>query len=197
LNTGATNGGSVLKSIIPQFFNGQELTAVWHEFNTQPRWQYRRMSGGQWFWWYMFFLNNEQFVANNEQQWDTVTAPIWRDLYNKVCNYAGSNFIPYRYIINGQTLGQEGHPHSDFARNLDNRTTFLAYLNLEWEESWGGSTIFYNNRVDEYNAEAKRHQELPEPGKLLEYDSRIVHKGTPPLISNVLRVSLSIQGEYV
>ena len=190
MNTGDSSGGSVLKNTIPNFFNTQQLDDVWHEFNTNPRWQYRRMSGGMWFWWYMFFGQN-QFRSNNEEQWKNCTAPIWRELYDCVCDFAGENFIPYRYIINGQTAEQQGFPHSDFARNYDNRTTFIAYLNKEWQTDWGGDTVFYHNREM-----IERDRVTPEPGLLVEYDSRIVHKGTPPTVPNVLRVTLAIQGEY-
>ena len=137
------------------------------------------------------FLGQNQFVANNKDQWDNCTATIWKQLYDRVCEFAGNNFIPYRYIINGQTLGQEGHPHSDFARNRDNMSTFLGYLNLQWQSEWGGDTIFYNNREM-----SVRERVTPSPGLLVEYDSRIVHQGTPPLEPNVLRVTLAIQGEY-
>ena len=180
----------MLKNTIHNFFNKEELDAAWHEFDTNPRWQYRRMSGGKWFWWYMFLQQN-QFVANNQEQWQNCTASIWQDLFNKVCDYAGDNFIPYRYIINGQTKEQQGYPHSDFARNLENRTTFIAYLNKEWDPDWGGETVFYHNRTEEV-----RDKVFPAPGLLIEYDSRIVHKGSPPLVPNVLRVTLAIQGEY-
>jgi hypothetical protein len=189
-NTGVDNGGSVLKNIIPNFFSVEELDAVWYEFNTNPRWQYRRMSGGQWFWWYMF-LGQNQFVANNQEQWKNCTAPIWRELYDRVCNLAGDKFIPYRYIINGQTEGQQGHPHSDFGRNLENRSTFLAYLNQEWQPQWEGDTVFFHNRSIK-----ERERVTPASGLLIEYDSRIVHKGNPPVVPNVLRVTLAIQGEY-
>src|SRR6056300_973759 len=77
LITGVANGGNGLRNIIPNFFSEQELQAVWHEFNTNPRWQYRRMSGGKWFWWYMF-LGQNQFVGNNTEQWNNCTAPIWK-----------------------------------------------------------------------------------------------------------------------
>lgn len=190
MNIGESNGGNVLKNTIPKFFNEQQLQAVWHEFNTNPRWQYRQMSGGKWFWWYMF-LGPEQFRGNDQEQWKNCTAPIWKELYDKVCNYAGSNFIPYRYIVNGQTLGQEGYPHSDFARNLENRSTFLGYLNMEWNHEWQGDTVFYNNKEM-----TERDRITPAPGLLVEYDSRIVHQGTPPIVPNVLRVTLAIQGEY-
>jgi len=184
----------VLKNTIHNFFSTEELDAVWYEFNTNPRWQYRRMSGGKWFWWYMF-LQNEQFIANNEQQWENCTAPIWRTLYDRVCEFAGDNFIPYRYLINGQTQEQQGHPHSDFAKHKDNHATFLAYLNKEWKPNWGGETVFYWNK-SEYIDENIRETVLPEPGLIVEYDSRIVHKGTPPLVPDILRVTLAIQGEY-
>jgi len=181
----------VLKNIIPKFFSEQQLQAVWHEFNTNPRWQYRRMSGGKWFWWYMFFGSDQQFHGAKPEQWNNVTAPIWRELYDTVCNFAGPGFIPTRYIINGQTLGQEGHPHSDFARNLENHSTFLGYLNQEYDPTWGGDTVFYHNREM-----IERHRITPEPGLLVEYDSRIVHQGTPPTQPNILRVTLAIQGKY-
>lgn len=188
--TGVANGGNGLKNIIPNFFSEQQLQEIWREFNTKPAWQYRRMSGGKWFWWYMF-LGQNQFIANKQEQWQNCIAPIWRELYDCVCEFAGSNFIPYRYIINGQTQSQEGHPHSDFARNLDNMSTFLGYLNLEWQPAWGGDTVFFNNREM-----TERERVKPNPGLLVEYDSRIVHQGTPPTVPDVLRVTLAIQGEY-
>lgn len=188
MNSGGRNGGNVLKNTIHNFFDSSELEQICNEFKNKPQWQYQQMSGGQWWWCYMLFDNNKRFTANNNQQWETAS-PVWRHVYDKICNLAGDNFVTWRFIINGQTIGQNGHPHSDFSKEVNNRTTYLVYSNQEWDKSWGGETIFYNNNGVE-------HREFPEPGKLLEYNGSIVHEGTPPVLPNLLRVTLSMQGEY-
>jgi len=44
---------------------------------------------------------------------------------------------------NGQTYGQDGHPHID---NVHGEThTFLYYANKDWNLTWGGQTVFLVN----------------------------------------------------
>jgi len=44
---------------------------------------------------------------------------------------------------NGQTYGQDGHPHID---NVHGEThTFLYYANQNWNLTWGGQTVFLVN----------------------------------------------------
>jgi len=52
------------------------------------------------------------------------------------------NFELLEVYCNGQTYGQDGHPHLD---NVWGEThTLLYYANKDWNLTWGGQTVFIN-----------------------------------------------------
>lgn len=106
-------------------------------------------------------------------------------------NLAGPGFQTQRFVINGQTQGQQGGKHRDYNESQARSTTFLIYLNKSWQQDWGGATEFYSD-----DGQSVMHYEYPEPGKLVEYPAIIMHRAQAPTAPNVLRVTLALQGIY-
>jgi len=192
---------SYLKHEIDNFLSKEELAEVWSAINSESRWKWHKFAGGARFWYYEVFLSDSFYFEENKgtsgewthaPEWVEGIHPIWNKIYEKVKELAGPSFICWRYIINGQTQGQEGEAHTDFQGYERAPTeTFILYLNEEWHPEWGGDTIFYHpNSMDE------RGRVPVTPGKLIGYDSRIKHRGSAPTEKNILRVTLAIQGKY-
>lgn len=182
----------MLRSITNNFFSPEQLTQVWSQFEYKPQWKYHLMAGGAYFWQYVIFEDMATHLKHPEK-WDWENHdPIWKELLDQVCAEAEEGFKPCRFIINGQTLGQQGMKHTDFDPWASKRTsTFLCYLNKEWEPDWGGETIFFDHRTNE-----PFETVIPEPGKMVHYEGMIPHLANPPTVPNVLRVTLAVQGEY-
>ena len=188
---------SYLTREIDNFLSKEDLVEVWSAINSQPRWKWFKFAGGSMFWSYGVFVSDSLSLTKNVAQhipvWEEGVPPIWNKIYEKVKEQAGSNFVMWRYIINGQTWGQEGSKHSDWPGQETNSETFILYLNQKWEPNWGGETVFYLAGNDDNK---ERGRVAVEPGKLISYDSRILHKGSAPTEKNILRVTLAIQGKY-
>jgi len=182
---------------IDNFLSKEELAEVWTAINSESRWKWHKFAGGAMFWYYEVFLSDSFYFKENSGQWTHEPKwvegihPIWNKIYEKVKELAGPNFIMWRYIINGQTWGQEGEAHTDFVGSTTNSETFILYLNEEWDPEWGGETIFYHPRTMD-----ERGRVAVSPGKIISYDSRVKHRGSAPKDKNILRVTLAIQGKY-
>jgi len=191
---------SYLTREIDNFLSKEELAEVWSAINSESRWKWHKFAGGAMFWYYEVFLSDSFYFEENKgtsgewihaPKWVVGIHPVWNKIYEKVKELAGPNFIMWRYIINGQTWGQEGEAHTDFVGSETNSETFILYLNDQWEPEWGGDTIFYHpHTMDE------RGRTPVSPGKLISYDSRVKHRGSAPAEKNILRVTLAIQGKY-
>ena len=185
---------------IDNFLSKEELAEVWSAINSESRWKWHKFAGGAMFWYYEVFLSDSFYFEENlgtsgewthAPEWVDGIHSIWNKIYEKVKELAGPNFIMWRYIINGQTWGQEGEAHTDFVGSTTNSETFILYLNEEWDPEWGGETIFYHpHTMDE------RGRVAVSPGKIISYDSRVKHRGSAPKDKNILRVTLAIQGKY-
>jgi len=187
---------SYLTREIDNFLSQEELAEVWSAIDSQPRWRWFKFAGGSMFWSYGVFVSDKFSLTKgewqHEPQWEEGVSPIWNKIYEKVKALAGPKFVMWRYIINGQTWGQEGSIHSDWPGTETNSETFILYINEFWNSDWGGDTVFY----EVGNDHIERGRVSVEPGKLISYDSRILHKGSSPTEKNILRVTLAIQGKY-
>ena len=191
---------SYLTREIDNFLSKEELAEVWSAINSESRWKWHKFAGGAMFWYYEVFLSDSFYFEENKgksgewthaPKWVDGIHPVWNKIYEKIQKLTGPNFVMWRYIINGQTWGQEGEAHTDFVGSETNTETFIIYLNEFWEPEWGGDTIFYHPRsMDE------RGRTPVDPGKLISYDSRVKHRGSAPTEKNILRVTLAIQGKY-
>lgn len=90
-----------------------------------------------------------------------------------------------RYYCNGQSFGEDGSPHRDYAES--NIYTLLYYPMLEWEKEWGG----YMHIFDE-NDEIM-FSWWPKPNSAVLFNSNLLHVGTAPFKRCVhIRYSLAI-----
>lgn len=71
-------------------------------------------------------LDNEPFFTNH--------------FFNIIKSRTGKDFELLEVYCNGQTYGQDGHPHIDCVWGETH--TFLYYATQNWNLTWGGQTIF-------------------------------------------------------
>lgn len=74
-----------------------------------------------------------------------------------------------RIYANFNLYGEIHYPHKDGA----NVVTALYYANVEWDDEWQGETVFYEGGEPAYVVP-------PRPGRLVVFDGRIKHRGSPP-----------------
>lgn len=172
------------------FFTTDELDRAWHSMENDAQWKWHLNAGGVPFWIMPVWQKLDWIDNKHTPIWKSNTADIWKELLDKVWQMAGKNFIPWRFILNGQTQGLDGGKHRDWTVNDPTGVTFIAYMNKEWKQQWGGETAFYDD------AGKNVLNEFPEPGKIIGYKGTVVHAGKAPVVPRVFRVTLAIQGKY-
>ena len=86
---------------------------------------------------------------------------------------------------NLQVYSQDGTPHQDLYVGNGRDRTILFYPHYEWKEEWGGALEILDNNgnvIDSY---------FPKPGRIVYFDSTILHRGKAPLIPNIGRMSIA------
>jgi len=172
-----------------QFIDSATLKQMHTELTSNANWMFRNK-----FWRYYLVDGLLPYQQSDESSWygnqpniKNVREP-WHALFQQIYQLAGPNFKLMRYALTGQTYGQEQELHVDTTLLLDGTfRTYLMYLNTEWDNSWGGTTDFV---VDGKLV----HQEFPEPGKLIEFDSQAFHIGHAPNKLDCLRLTLILHG---
>ena len=174
---------------IKNFVSQKTLDKIWNAFEHNPVWLWRKNSGQKPFWIYDIF-DKLDFIDNKFVcKWKNNPDPVFLEIFENIKASAGPNFIPWRFIINKQTQGLDSGVHSDFPKEKQKSKTFILYLNKTWSNEWGGETLFYNdNKEIVYKC-------LPEPGKLISYNSQILHQGLSPSIDTI-RITLAVHGKY-
>lgn len=172
------------------FIGSTTLNQINHELMNTPGWVFRER-----FWRYYLIDGLEPYSESDPSTWyhnqtgtlERLKQP-WRDLFDQVYDLAGNSFQLMRYALTGQTQNQMPVLHTDTTPGIPgNWRSYLLYLNAVYPKSYGGTTDFV---VDNQTV----HQEFPEPGKLIEFDSQLLHIGNPPEQPNVLRISLVLHG---
>ena len=114
-------------------------------------------------------------VKDSEQQQNI---PFWKlpldnepffteHMFNLVKERTEMDFELLEVYCNGQTYGQDGHPHID---NVHGEThTFLYYATQNWNLTWGGQTVFL---VDD-----QRIGIDPRPNSSILFASNLMHYG--------------------
>ena len=90
----------------------------------------------------------------------------------KSCFKSNKSYQVHMSYANSNFYGDSLYPHKD--SDIVGRVSGLYYLNPEWKLNWGGETIFYNS---------KNQAEFcvsPSPGKLVLFESDILHRGSVP-----------------
>ena len=92
-----------------------------------------------------------------------------------------------RISLNGQTLGQDGLCHIDIENSDQNEKTLMVYLNHKWDKEWGGEfqvlKSFSDDSEIDFSIDFK-------PGRIILFDSDLIHRAKAPKTSGVLRKSL-------
>lgn len=102
------------------------------EFINKPSWEFGQTSTTNLNDSYPFFkmnLNNEKFFTDN--------------IFKKIESITKLKFELLDVYANGNLFGMPGSPHVDSI--CDNDYTFLIYVHDEWDITWGGKTVFFDN----------------------------------------------------
>jgi hypothetical protein len=180
---------------VRNFVDPELLETLNHELLTKPGWLFK---GNFWRYHIMNIPTPYYYSELDELTWygnlpgalDTLT-PNWKKLFDSVHEFAGPNFKLMRYALTGHTKGQDQNLHYDASNTLlGTYRSYLIYLNTKWNNAWGGTTDFVIN-------EKLVHQEYPEAGKLIEFDSQILHTAHSANIDNFLRMTIVLHGKIV
>ncbi len=187
-----TYGGNVLNYSIPNFLDSQQLQTLNITLGNSNNWYPTGGISRLWIFdklptfseidhatWLYHFL--PQLAEQN---------PAWYQVFEKLQDVAGPRFKFLKYSINGHYAEQSYPVHRDIDQINGDHVTFLIYLNTEWQANWGGYTAFYdeNNNIT--------HLEIPEPGKLVGYNSKILHQGQGPTVPGIFRMTFAVQGMF-
>jgi hypothetical protein len=174
-----------------QFINPELLQILHKELISSAGWVFRKK-----FWRYYLISGLVPYDEFDTTTWyhnqpgalERLQHP-WDKVFAKVFDLAGPNFKLMRYALTGQTQNQIAEMHKDVSTTLlpGHWRSYLIYLNTEYQPHWGGSTEIQL-------PDGTLLQELPEPGKLIEFDSQLLHVGRPPEITDFLRLTMVLHG---
>ena len=101
-------------------------------------------------------------------------------LYRIIRHYIAAHF-PDRALtfshgyVNSNSFGDHLSIHPD--SEAEGALTALYYVNDTWNADWGGETLFYDDAKEALACVT------PKPRRLVLFDARILHRGSPPLRS--------------
>ena len=101
-----------------------------------------------------------------------LVAPVL-ELWQLIKESIGEGHVPVRVYANGHTYGCDGHVHTDAERG--GHYTSLYYAHPQWDQNWGGETLFFNEARDQI-----RHCAFPKPGRLVHFSGTIPHAARSP-----------------
>ncbi len=177
----------------PQFIQDDQLQSMYKELHSGSQWTWRQR-----FWRYYLVDGLSNYQEHDPGSWYhyqykamSSMSPLWQTLFDRVSTLAGPGWVLMRYALTGQTQNQFPQLHRDVSPDLTgNFRSYLFYLNDQWELDWGGATEF----VEQGQVV---HREWPEPGKMVQFDSQMLHIGLPPSKPDVLRITLVIHGQLI
>lgn len=116
--------------------------------------------------------------------------PIWSATTQLVHTNIGANkFKPYRAYVNYGSFTDPMFSHVDAVKE---ELTCLWYIVPKWHIDWAGETLFFNEQKEIGFACT------PKPGRLVVFDSRILHSGRPPsIVSQFSRFTLALKMDKV
>ena len=121
---------------------------------------------------------------------DLTTTPFFtEDVANRIREITGLDFMIDRVYANGQTYGLCGSVHRDRQPcEQGEYRTFLLYTHPEWDMSWGGMTVIYDEDTKEETII------IPKPNHAVLFDSKMPHIGYEPTRHcKELRVSVAFK----
>jgi len=100
----------------------------------------------------------------------TVIGKMARQLLSEF--YPDQDFFLSRSYINMSHYGDMEYPHRDCPEQA-NDITILYYVNNHWDYTWGGETVFYEEKDPKILV-------LPAPGRFVIFPGRVEHLGSIP-----------------
>lgn len=100
----------------------------------------------------------------------------------EACRKLKTNRISRGSIINLDTIADTHAAHDH-----KNEIVVLLYINLFWEPSWGGETLFYDSKTDELILATPYT-----PNRMVVFDGNIRHSFNGPNVESLLKNRLSI-----
>jgi len=108
----------------------------------------------------------------------TFNIPFWKlpldhepfftqHMFNMIEQRTEKKFKLFEVYCNGQTYGQDGHPHIDDVHGETH--TFIYYANKDWNLTYGGQTVFLVNK--------QRIGIDPSPNRGLLFSTDLLHYG--------------------
>jgi len=88
---------------------------------------------------------------------------------------------------NLQMQGQDGTAHLDLLAGNNQDRTIMFYPHYKWEDSWGGQL-----QVLDKNEEVTREY-FPKPGRIIYFDSTVLHRALAPDVPNEPRMSIAFR----
>jgi hypothetical protein len=174
------------------FVDSSELKIIADQLTNTPGWVYRTN-----FWRYYLVSGLKPYSESDSDSWYSRQDIVpkldqpWRTLFERVAALSRSRLLIQRYALTGQTQNQSQTLHYDTSQNLKGDfRSYLIYLNHKWNSTQGGETHFELS-------DGQSHQEFPEPGKLIEFNSQTLHKGNAPSVPNMLRLTMVIHGQLI
>ena len=128
--------------VIDNFFT-EEIHHKINELMDRPKWRLTGGDKGNRFW-HMDNLQTEEYFCDY--------------LFKIIQDKLEINTRVRRIYANGQTVGQNGVPHSDSYDDFS--MTFLYYPNLEWKFIWGGHLTFLDIKSDSIDTLKKIRNEM-------------------------------------
>ena len=168
----------------PNFFDTRSLnqhiqnSAGWHflecmtDYVWKSNWQYN--------------VIKSQKLTGEYEYADNVHSDV-PQIVDKIMGIKSPNTVIERMAINGASQGAQCNIHADYVQGYSLITTHILYLVDEWSPEWGGATIFYD-----HTGTKEIERIYPEPGLMIEYDGRILHKGGEILVDNKLRTNFVV-----
>jgi len=105
-------------------------------------------------------------------------------LLQKVKKTFDKNLSLKNVHANGQTYGQCGYFHRDFAE--ENLYTLVYFTNPVWDVNWGGNLVLFDDKTQSI------YNEPFEPNKAVLFPSNILHYGSEPSrLCSELRVTIA------
>lgn len=167
------------------FLTREELQELW-EFSNQcayrPNWgTYRILSTGN-------YINSGRFVHPlSHEDWDE--CEISRRIKEYCKEKTGKELKLDQAYINYSDPFSGTMPHTDHSVPKQ-KMTALLYLNEQWLWEWAGYTCFF----DKYGSDEVLDTIVPAPGKMVLFDSNILHYALPPTkYAPVPRVTIALK----
>jgi hypothetical protein len=139
-------------------FDKEQVDIIW-KYLKEPNWKFwhRSHKDSSCYFWQMNLIDYDFFSVN---------------LFNKIKQFIGDNFIVDKIYANGQTFGLDGEFHIDSEN--PKAYTFLYYPMKHWDLSWGGETVIINPNTQKIN------YFHPIPNGALFFPASWVHCGKSP-----------------